>query len=84
MRILGLILRSVFFGCFTCWMIVSMMFTELQILTNSSFSEFMARDQVYEYLSVRFFYENIVQISIISFFIGMLIGFCWKPNTFKP
>lgn len=84
MKNFKLFLRCLFFGCFTCWMVVSMMSTELEILTNSSFSETMAKDPYYGYLSVRLFYENIYLVSIISFCWGCLIGFFWKPNTFNP
>jgi hypothetical protein len=48
------VLRSLFCGCFLAWMAVSMMQTELEILCNSSFSETMALDLQYGYLSVSF------------------------------
>jgi hypothetical protein len=60
-----------------------MMETELEILTNSSFKEYMALDIFYGYLSIRKFYENIVYVAIINFFMGLLIGLIWKPGSIK-
>ena len=60
-----------------------MMSTELEILTNSSFKEYMALDIFYGYLSVRKFYENIVYVAIINFVMGLLIGLIWKPGSIK-
>lgn len=60
-----------------------MMETELEILTNSSFKEYMALDIFYGYLSIRKFYENIVYVAMINFFMGLLIGLIWKPGSIK-
>jgi hypothetical protein len=60
-----------------------MMETELEILTNSSFKEYMAHDIFYGYLSIRRFYENIVYVAMINFFMGLLIGLIWKPGSIK-
>ena len=60
-----------------------MMETELEILTNSSFKEYMALDIFYGYLSIRKFYENIVYVAIINFMMGLLIGLIWKPGSIK-
>ena len=60
-----------------------MMSTELEILTNSSFKEYMALDIFYGYLSVRKFYENIVYVAVVNFIMGFLIGLIWKPGSIK-
>ena len=60
-----------------------MMETELEILTNSCFKEYMALDIFYGYLSIRKFYENIVYVAGINFILGMLIGLIWKPGSIK-
>jgi hypothetical protein len=60
-----------------------MMETELEILTNSSFKEYMALDIFYGYLSIRKFYENIVYVAVINFIMGLLIGLIWKPGSIK-
>jgi len=60
-----------------------MMETELEILTNSSYKEYMALDVFYGYLSIRKFYENIVYVAIINFIMGLLIGLIWKPGSIK-
>ena len=60
-----------------------MMETELSILTNSSFKEYMTFDIFYGYLSVRRFYENIVYVAGINFILGLLIGLIWKPGSIK-
>jgi len=83
MLILWRILRAIFCGCLFAWIGVSMMETELEILTNSSFSELMARDRFYGYLSIRTFYENIVYVAGINFLMGLLIGLVWKPGSIK-
>jgi hypothetical protein len=83
MVILCRILRAFFCGLLFAWIMVSMMSTELEILTHSSYAEYMARDIFYGYLSVRRFYENIVYIAIYNFIIGFLIGLLWKPGIFK-
>ena len=83
MLILWRILRAIFCGCLFAWIGVSMMETELSILTNSSFKEYMAFDIFYGYLSVRRFYENIVYVAGINFVLGSLIGLLWKPGSIK-
>jgi len=60
-----------------------MMETELEILTNSSFKEYMALDIFYGYLSIRKFYENIVYVAVVNFIIGFSIGLIWKPGSIK-
>jgi len=60
-----------------------MMETELEILTNSSYSKYMAHDLLYGYLSVRTFYENIVYIAFLNFIMGFSIGLIWKPGSIK-
>jgi len=60
-----------------------MMETELSILTNSSYTKYMAHDLFYGYLSIRTFYENIVYVAGINFILGMLIGLIWKPGSIK-
>jgi hypothetical protein len=60
-----------------------MMETELEILTNSSYKEYMAHDIFYGYLSIRRFYENIVYVAGINFVLGSLIGLLWKPGSIK-
>ena len=60
-----------------------MMETELEILTNSSFKEYMALDIFYGYLSVRKFYENIVYVAGLNFIMGFSIGLIWKPGSIK-
>ena len=83
MKALWRIIRAIFCGCLFAWIGVSMMETELEILTNSPFKEYMAHDIFYGYLSVRKFYENIVYVAIINFVMGLLIGLIWKPGSFK-
>jgi hypothetical protein len=83
MLILWRILRAIFCGCLFAWIGVSMIETELSILTNSSFKEYMAFDIFYGYLSVRKFYENIVYVAGINFIMGLLIGLIWKPGSIK-
>ena len=83
MKALWRIIRAIFCGCLFAWVGVSMMETELEILSNSSYSELMARDIFYGYLSIRTFYENIVYIAIINFTIGFLIGILWRPGSIK-
>jgi hypothetical protein len=83
MLILWRILRAVFCGCLFAWVGVSMIQTELEILTNSSYKEYMAHDIFYGYLSVRKFYENIVYVAGINFILGLLIGLIWKPGSIK-
>jgi hypothetical protein len=60
-----------------------MMETELEILTNSSFKEYMALDIFYGYLSIRKFYENIVYVAVGNFLMGFFIGLIWKPGSIK-
>jgi hypothetical protein len=83
MKALWRITRAIFCGCFFAWIGVSMMETELSILTNSSFKEYMALDIFYGYLSIRKFYENIVYVAGINFIMGLLIGLIWKPGSIK-
>jgi hypothetical protein len=83
MKALWKTIRAIFCGCLFAWIGVSMMETELEILTNSSFRELMARDIFYGYLSVRFFYENMVYVAGINFVVGLLIGLIWKPGSIK-
>jgi hypothetical protein len=60
-----------------------MMSTELEILTNSSYTKYMAHDLFYGYLSIRIFYENIVYLAIFNFILGFGVGLLWKPGTIK-
>jgi len=60
-----------------------MMETELEILTNSSYTKYMAHDLFYGYLSIRTFYENIVYVAGLNFIMGFSIGLIWKPGSIK-
>jgi hypothetical protein len=57
--------------------------TELEILTHSSYTKYMAHDLFYGYLSVKIFYDNIVYVAVVNFIIGLLIGLIWKPGSIK-
>ena len=83
MKALWKIIRAIFCGCLFAWIGVSMMETELEILTNSSFKEYMALDIFYGYLSVRKFYENIVYVAGLNFIMGFFIALIWKPGSIK-
>jgi hypothetical protein len=83
MKALWKIIRAIFCGCLFAWIGVSMMETELEILTNSSYSKYMAHDLLYGYLSVRTFYENIVYMAFLNFIMGFSIGLIWKPGSIK-
>jgi len=83
MKILIKLIRAIFCGFLFSWIIVSMMSTELEILTNSSYTKYMAHDLFYGYLSIRIFYENIVYFAIFNFILGFGVGLLWKPGTIK-
>lgn len=83
MKNLWRLIRSIFCGCLFAWIAVSMMSTELEILTNSSYSKYMALDPYYGYLSIRTFYENIVIVGLLNFILGFFIGILWKPGSIK-
>jgi hypothetical protein len=83
MLILWRITRAIFCGCLFAWIAVSMLQTELEILTNSSYAKYMAHDLFYGYLSFRKFYENIVYVAGLNFVLGFSIGLIWKPGSIK-
>jgi hypothetical protein len=83
MKVIYRILRGIVGACLLAWISVSIIETELLILTNSSYNKYMAHDLFYGYLSVKTFYENIVYIAIFNFIIGFIIGFVWKPQNIQ-
>jgi len=83
MKALWNIIRAVFCGCLFAWVAVSMLQTELEILTNSPYKQYMAHDLFYGYLSIKTFYDYIDNVAIIAFTLGFSIGLIWKPGSIK-
>jgi hypothetical protein len=83
MKALWNIIRAVFCGCLFAWIAVSMLQTELEILTNSPYNNYMAKDIIFGYLSIRTFYDYIDNVAIIAFLMGFSIGLIWKPGSIR-
>jgi hypothetical protein len=77
------LVRCLFLGFLFAWMSVSMASTELEIMINSPFEQYMAHDLFYGYESVRALSWYLPRLAVFNFFLGIAIGLLTKPGEIK-
>ena len=75
--------RIIFLGFLFSWVATGITMHEIEMLVQSPFKEFMARDLYYGYETIRTYYEYFLCIAIFHFIIGTLIGIISKPGDIK-
>jgi len=73
--------RALFVGFVLAWMTVSMPLTELYVLLNLPYEQYMARDVDFEYETIRAFTFLLPRLGVINFCIGVVIGALWQPKS---
>jgi len=77
------VLRVLFLGFLFSWVGTSVSMHELDLLINSPFEMYMARDLFYGYESARTFYEIMPYMTAFYFCMGALIGVFSKPGEIR-
>jgi hypothetical protein len=75
------VLRSLFVGYVFAWLTVSMPLTELYVLLNLPYEQYMARDIEFEYETIRTFTVWLPRLGIFNFCVGTVIGALWHPKN---
>jgi hypothetical protein len=76
-------LRLLFLGFLFSWVATSMPLQELNLLINSPFEEYMAKDLSYGYESLRTYYDFLPYTALFHFIVGLAIGAISKPGDIK-
>jgi hypothetical protein len=72
--------RILFLGFLFSWVATGISMHELEILINSPFREYMAKDLYYGYESIKSYYEILPYTAAFHFIIGLMVGIISKPG----
>jgi hypothetical protein len=72
------VIRALFFGFVFAWMTISMPLTELYVLINSPFEQYMAYDIIYGYETARTFSYLLPAMGACNFCVGAVVGALWR------
>ena len=72
--------RALFCGFLFAWMTVSMPLTEMYVLVNSPYEQFMAHDLEFGYETARTLSWLLPVLGAVNFCVGAFVGALWRSK----